>query len=113
MLREIIGKRLQVKPNRVLTMRGYQLHRKKTFLVSLSCRHQVTVPFGRRPKVGKKMTCPECANVCAICEEAEGTVTAQWDDREVKVCAECFKFETGEDRKTDQRDVAPNQARKN
>jgi hypothetical protein len=33
---------------------------------------------------------------CAICESTEGTVDALWDDREVKVCAPCFEYETGE-----------------
>ena len=38
---------------------------------------------------------------CAICEKAEGTVDALWDDRKVKVCPECFHYETGEEPKKD------------
>ena len=35
------------------------------------------------------------AKACAICEKDEGTVEAQWDDRDVKVCPACFEYETG------------------
>jgi hypothetical protein len=36
------------------------------------------------------------APLCAVCEAVEGTVDAQWDHREVKVCADCFENETGD-----------------
>jgi hypothetical protein len=59
-MREITGKRLRVRPVCVDTMRGPQRHLRKTFTVFLECKHVVEVPFGRRPQVGRKMTCPEC-----------------------------------------------------
>jgi len=32
---------------------------------------------------------------CHICEKSPGTVDALSDDQPVKVCAECFEYETG------------------
>jgi hypothetical protein len=60
-LREITGKRLRTRTEIVRTMRGNQRHTRRTFEVFLECRHTVEVPFGRRPQIGKKMTCPECS----------------------------------------------------
>lgn len=34
---------------------------------------------------------------CAICEQEPGTVDARWDHELARVCADCFRYETGED----------------
>lgn len=60
MMREITGKSLRIQVRRTLLVRGSRVYRHKTFLVSLACGHQTEVPFGRRPKLGRKMTCHTC-----------------------------------------------------
>jgi len=62
MLRKITGKRLRTRRVPVLRMSNYPCYRtQKVFQVFLDCRHEIEVPFGRRPQVGKKTTCHECA----------------------------------------------------
>ena len=34
--------------------------------------------------------------LCAICECAPAAVDALWDHEPVRVCVECFEYETGE-----------------
>lgn len=98
MLREITGKRLRTRRVPVLRCHGRPYYRtQKTFEVFLACKHVVEVPFGRRPQVGRSMTCRTCAPpLCAVCEKEAGTIKALWDDRDVEVCPGCYEYETGE-----------------
>ena len=60
-MREITSKRLRTRRVPVLRSHGRPYWRTaRTFEVFLECKHVVEVPFGRRPQVGRKMTCPEC-----------------------------------------------------
>lgn len=64
-LRMIVAKRVLFGQKKVYTIRPglpnpWYFKRTKWFEVLLSCQHLVQVPFGRRPKVGKRMRCPEC-----------------------------------------------------
>lgn len=38
---------------------------------------------------------------CAICEDALGRIDAEWDGEAVKVCRDCYKYETGEEPEAD------------
>ena len=60
-MKKITGKKLHIRRRRVLTMRGHQTHVVREFEVFLECGHVLTLPFGRRPQVGRSTTCRECA----------------------------------------------------
>lgn len=47
-------------------------HTYRTFDVFLECRHTICdVPFGRRPKVGRRMRCERCFEFAAALEESD------------------------------------------
>lgn len=63
MLVEITGVRMRNRIRIVETMRGRQGHRIKEFRVNLACGHEIVVPFGRRPKQGRRLHCPICEDL--------------------------------------------------
>jgi hypothetical protein len=53
--------------------------------------------YGRVSSMDTSALSPTEPARCAICEREPGTVDALWDHRSVRVCAPCFRYETGEE----------------
>lgn len=64
-LRKITGKRLRLLTVHVAAVwpRSAYHRRVREFQVFLECGHEANVPFGRRPQVGRRMRCAQCAEV--------------------------------------------------